>query len=128
MPFNPGSYTIGTYTQQPDEDNQYLAAIDISFPASCAPPRSAVARLLISPANPSAPTPSEKAAYSVVVDQTAGALTKRMDFPQDFEGFAAMSRVPPLNPTPRTFVVKLEGASCAGVTVTNSLVDVIGTK
>jgi hypothetical protein len=128
IPLVPGSFTIGSYTQQPDEDNQYLAAIDVNFPAACAPPRTAVARLLIDPVNPEAPAPPEKAGFGVIVDQNAGAVTKRMDFPPDFEGYGAMSRVPPLSATPRTFVVKLEGASCPGVTVSNSVVEVIGTK
>jgi hypothetical protein len=39
-----------------------------------------------------------------------------------------MSKPPPLKPTTHTFVVRLEGASCPGVSVTNSLVEVIGTK
>jgi len=131
IPFTPGFFQIGSYTQQPDEDNQYLAAIDVTFAAGCSPPRTAVAKLLIDPANPAAPTPPEKAGQAQIIDQSAGSLTKRVEFGQDFEGYAAVSRVPPLNPTTRNFVVKLETSSCSsgsGVSVTNSLVDVIGTK
>jgi hypothetical protein len=132
IPFAPGSYTIGTYTQQTDEDNQYLAGIDVTFAASCSPPRVAVAKLLISPANPEAPLPQEIAGYGLIIDQTAGSLTKRLDFSVAPEGYAGLARVPPLSPTPRTFVVRMEASNCggggSGITVTNSLVDVIGTK
>ncbi len=131
FPVAPGSYTIGTYTQQPDEDNQYLAAIDVNFAASCSPPRVAVVKLSINAANPEAPTPFEGAGYGILFDQTAGSVTKRLDFGPSIEGYAGMGRVPPLSPTPRTFSVKMEAGSCSsgsGVTITNSLVDVIGTK
>jgi hypothetical protein len=131
FPLAPGSFTIGSYTQQPNEDNQYLPAIDVSFAASCSPPRTAVAKLLISPANPEAPTPTEKAGYSLVIDQNAGAVTRRVEFGSDPEGYGSLSRVPPLSPTTRTFVVKMEGGACSagtGISITNSLVDVIGTK
>jgi len=131
VPFAPGSFTIGSYTQQPDEDNQYLPAIDVSFAASCSPPRTAVVKLLISPANPEAPTPWEKAGYALVIDQTAGSLTKRVEFGPDPEGYGALSRVPPLSPTTRTFVIRMEGSGCSagtGISVASSMVDVISTK
>ncbi len=131
IPFAPGSFTIGAYTQQPDEDNQYLAALDVTFAAGCSPPRTAAAKLSIDAANPEAPTPTELAGTGQVFDQTAGAVTRRLEFGPDPGGVSALSRAPPLAPATRTFSVKLEAASCgagSGVTVTNSLVDVIGTK
>ena len=130
--FAPGSFTIGSYTQQPDEDNQYLPAIDVTFAAACSPPRTASASLLIDPANPAAPALGEIAGSGLLIDQNAGSATKRLHFGSPSPiGFAALSRVPPLSPAVRTFVVKMEGASCnagTGISITNSLVDVIGTK
>jgi len=129
FPLAPGSFTIGAYTQQPNEDNQYLASLDVTFAASCPPPRSALAKLLINPANPEAPTPQERAGMFSVFDLNAGSLTKRVEFGQDTEGYAALSRVPPVSPAPRTFVVKMEGSSCpGGVTLSNATVDVIATR
>ena len=132
VPFTSGgTVAIGTYTQQPGEDNQYLAAIDVTFPPSCVAPRQAAAFLAINAANPAAPTPFEMSGGGVVFDQTAGTTTKRMNFGPAIAGFGGLNKTPPLAPTPRTFTVFLDELKCtsgSGGTVSNGIVEVIGTK
>ncbi len=129
--FGPSTvYPLGTYTQQPNENNQYMAAVDVAFAPGCTQPRTAQAFLLLNAANPAAPTALDVIGVAVVQDTGAGAVTRRVDF-SPFPGFQGMSKVAPLSATQQTFSVHLTTASCtagAGVNATGALLDVISTK
>ncbi len=129
--FGPSTvYPLGTYTQQPNENNQFMAAVDVAFAAGCTQPRTAQALLLLNAANPAVPTPTDIIGVGVVQDTGAGAVTRRVDF-TTFGGFQGMSRVAPLSATQHTFSVFLLTSSCtagAGVNATGALLDVISTK
>jgi hypothetical protein len=130
--FTPGTaFTIGTYTQQPDEDNQYLAAIDVTFSPSCLAPREAVAMLAINAADPANPTIYEVSGGATVYDQTTGTTTNHVNFGPAIGSYGGLNKAPPLAPAGRTFSVFLEEVKCgegSGATVTDSVVEVIGTK
>jgi hypothetical protein len=124
-------FPLGSYTQQAGVDDQYIASIDITFAASCAPPRQAQAFLLLDSPNPAAPLPQEIVGQAVAVDLAAGgALTRRSDFGTAVGSFSPMSRMAPLAATQHTFTALLLGSSCAAgeVQASNAQVDVISTK
>ena len=124
-------FPLGSYTQQPGSDDQYLGSVDISFAASCAPPRQAQAFLLLDAANPAAPLPQEIVGQAAAFDiASGGALTRRVDFGPAFGSFSPMSRMAPLAATQHTFTVLLLGSSCAAgeTQASNAQVDVISTK
>ena len=122
---------VGSYTQNPGEDNLLLSSIDVQFAATCAPPRVAVAELLIDTANPAAPKPEDLLGYVLVEDKLGGESTRRADF-GPFPGLPnSFTRLSPLAPTTHTFTVVLLGSGCntgSGVNFVGAGVDVIGTK
>jgi hypothetical protein len=123
-------YPIGSYTQAEGEDDQYLGAIDVSFPASCEAPREAVALLVADISTPEALTTEGLLGVAVVQDEGAGAVTRRVEFAPSAEG-GSMSRLAPSIPASHTVSALLQGAECtvgSGVTVTGGLVDVLGTR
>jgi hypothetical protein len=132
LPFSGATpVAIGSYTQNPGEDNLLMSSVDVQFTATCAPPRVAVAELLIDTANPSSPKPEDLLGYTIIEDKLGGELTRRVDF-GPFPGLPnSFTRLSPLAPTTHTFTVVLLGSSCnsgSGVNYVGAGVDVIGTK
>jgi hypothetical protein len=132
LPFTPATTVpVGSYTQNPGEDNFLMSSYDVQFAATCAPPRNATALLLLNAANPAAPEPKDFFGYALVEDKLGGESTRRVDF-GPFPGLSApFQRVSPLAPTPYTFTVYLAGSGCnsgSGINFTGAGVDVIGTK
>jgi hypothetical protein len=124
-------YPVGSYTQNAGEDNQVLAAYDVRFGAGCAPPRSAVAYLLMDSANPAAPMAQEIIGFAFGQDSGSGQSTRRFDFPPFTAALNSMNRTAPRAATSHTFHILLLGGGCsagAGVDMVGALVDVIGTK
>lgn len=126
-----GVYPIGGYTQNAGEDVQYLGGMEVSFPASCEAPRSAIAVLLLDPADPTKPTADNILGYGAVEDTGAGAITRRMNFASFVISYRSMTRPAPSTATPHTLSVFLGPSKCkvgGGVTVAGAGIDVIGTK
>jgi len=124
-------YTIGSYTQSVGNDDQYLAALDVTFAATCEQPRFAQAYLLLDAANPGAPTLQEIIGKAVVIDNGAGAVTRRVDFAPFPGSFGTLTRMSPLSATQHTFTALLLSSSCnsgSGVNASGAQVDVISTK
>jgi hypothetical protein len=123
-------YPIGSYTQQAGVDDQYIASVDLSFAASCAPPRQASVLLLIDSPNPAAPVPADLASQAVVIDTGGGAITRRVDFGYTPGALSPMSRMSQGSPTQHTFTGLLSLSTCAAgeVNVTGAQVDVLSTK
>jgi len=128
----PGPVLIGTYNQPPNEDDIYLGGLDVTFQSSCAPPRQAVAYLMIDPENPAAPEPSNIAGSGLVLDKIGGTLTKHLDFSEYSIGFGAgMKRMATGSAQTHTFYLYRLGVSCSsgsGVAGSNLGIDVLGTK
>ena len=127
----PTPYTVGSYTQSVGNDDQYVSALDVTFAATCEPPRSAVAYLLLDAANPSSPTIQDLVGQVTVIDNGAGAVTRRADFAPFPGGLMPQTRMSPLSATQHTFTVLLLGSSCgsgSGVNASGAQVDVISTK
>ena len=122
---------VGSYTQPAGEDDQYIAGMDVNFPASCTSPRSAIALLIKDPADPAKPTPLEFEGIGYAVDEKGvGAGTTKLEF-SPYEIFGSLTSLAPTTPTNHTFYVLLAEENCnagGGVTATNVTVDVIGTK
>ncbi len=121
---------VGNVTQPAGRTDQYLAGLDVTFAASCTAPRTAVALLLMNPANPAAPGPGDFAGIGIVEDKGAGAVTKRMEF-SPYEVFGGMAAMAPTAATNRTFYVFPVEEGCAaggGISGSNLGVDAIGTN
>jgi hypothetical protein len=133
VPLAPGTvYPLGSYTQQPGEDNQLLASVDIQFAASCSPPRLAQVILLRNAAKPAEPEVTDFYGVAVVQDLNAGAVTRRVDMSPFFIGIPqAFNKMSPNAPATDTFTLFLSAANCgagSGVNVTGAALDVISTK
>jgi hypothetical protein len=121
---------IGGYFQPAGRDDQYLAGMNVNFPATCTSPRSASAYLMLDPVDPTKLVANEIVAIGTVVDEGTGAVTKRLEFGQ-YPGGGSMSRMAPAATTPHSFYVYLAGAACktgSGVTASNFGIDVLGTR
>jgi hypothetical protein len=133
VPLTAGAvYPLGSYTQQPGEDNQILASVDIQFTAACSPERVAQVILLRNAANPAAPEIQDYYGLAVIQDKTAGTVTRRVDIAPFFVGFSnSFNKLSPTEPKTDTFTLFLAGTVCgagAGVNVTGAALDVISTK
>ena len=83
IPFTGGQvypFNNATYTQPTGRDDQYLAAFDVKFAASCNQPRSAAAYLVKDAANPGAPGPPEILGFGLAIDKGTGDVTRRANF------------------------------------------------
>jgi len=133
LPVTTGSvypFNNPTYTQAAGEDNQFVGAVDVNFGAGCNPPRSAIAYLLVDPANPGVPTANDLAGYATVSDTSGGSVNRRGEF-VPLVGGAGMSKFAPPANTQHTFFVYVGSASCSsgsGISINGAGVDVIGTK
>ena len=131
--FTPASvYPLGSYTQNAGETNQWIAALDVNFPAECIQPRFASAYLLVNAANPAMPTIDDVVGLGAVQDVGSGAVTKRLRFGSFIEAFRPMSKPAPSAPAQHSFSIYLGPPKCegggGGVTVAGAGLDVIGTK
>jgi hypothetical protein len=132
VPFAAGLYPFnGTYTQPAGRTDQYFGAIDVNFSASCKAPRQAIAYLLLDAPKPTEPTPGDLVGLAQVVDQGAGAVTRRVDFSPFIGSLSPMSRFAPSSDTQHTFSVFMAAAACSsgsGVTANGVAINVIGTR
>jgi hypothetical protein len=134
LPFAAGQlYPLNdpTYTQPAGRDDQYVAGVEVNFPAGCEAPRSATVELLIDAADPQNPTPFEIAGQGGVTDESSGASTRLINFAPS-TGLRGLTSFAPKAPTDHTFAIYMQSVSCnnavAGVTAVGAGVDVIGTK
>jgi hypothetical protein len=122
-----GATLVGTYNQGPSEDDNFFAGVDVTFQASCAAPRSALAYLLLN--NPT-PSPENILGIGQVTDSIGGTLTKRLDvgtFPGIGSGLQRMGS----GATQSHAFFLYTAASCnsgTGVAGTNLGVDIVGSK
>jgi hypothetical protein len=121
-----------TYTQPTGRTDQYVPGLDIKFAASCTPPRSAYAYVLLDAENPASPTPFDIMGQGLVFDQASGDVTRHMSFgPYSSSSYIGTSSLAPSSATNHTFSFVLLGGSCnsgSGVSAVGGGVDVIGTK
>ncbi len=123
--------SLGSYAQPAGEDDQYLGGADVTFDAGCTAPRTAIVYLLIDPADPSKPSPTDLAGIGVVVDETGSSGTHKLNLIPYPGAYAGMQRIAPSATENHTFYVLPAGVSCkagSGATAANIGIDVIGTK
>ncbi len=122
---------LGAYAQPAGEDDLYMGGADVTFDAGCTAPRTAVVYLLIDPADPSKPSPTDLAGIGVVVDETGSSSTHRLNFVAFPGAYAGMQRFAPAATENHTFYLLPVPVSCkagSGATAANFGIDVIGTK
>lgn len=115
----------GTYTQEPNRDDTYLGALDVTFKPTCTPDRSAQAFVLVDPQDPANPSEADVAALGVVQDNGTGEVTKRINL-----GPYLGARFQRDTPTTHSLylLVQLNCNTGEGATATFGAIDVIGTK
>jgi hypothetical protein len=123
-------YPIGGYAQAAGEDSQYIAALDVHFPAACTPPRGAVGYLLSDAANPAEPELHEAIGIGFASDEAGGEVTKKLNFTSVILS-QPMQRAAPQTAEQHTFTFRGLAVGCGsggGVTIEGGSVDVIGTR
>ena len=133
VPLTAGAvYPLGSYTQQPGEDNQLLASADIQFTASCSPPRLVQVILLRNAPKPAEPEVTDYYGVGVIQDLSAGAVTRRVDLSPFFIGTTpSFNKMSPTAPVTDSYSLFLALGSCgagSGINVTGAGIDVISTK
>lgn len=134
VPFTAGQvYPIANpnYTQPAGQVDQYVGSMEVAFGGACAPPRTAVAYLLIDAPNPASPGPGELAGIGYLEDKTSGAVTRQMSFSPLPGPSAGLSRGASSQSIGHTFSILMLGAGCSsgsGVDAVAGGVDVLGTK
>jgi hypothetical protein len=124
------AYPIGTFTKNANEATILIPSADITFSASCTPPRTAQLFLVVDAADPSAPGPLDIAALGFVIDESTGQVSRRMDFsplpppahPLSYSGPSAGTH---------SFALLNTGGGCSGgsgVSITAGRVEVVGVK
>ncbi len=126
----PKIYPLGAYTQAAGETNQWIAGLDVTFAATCAPPRSAIAYLLLNPANPAVPKAADVVGAGNVEDTGTGTVKKTFSIGSYPGALQPLSRTAPAAPVQQSFLLYLVALcnSGSGVTVDGTGLDVIGTK
>jgi hypothetical protein len=116
-----------TYTQEAGRDDTYLGAVDVTFSSGCEEERSAIALLLVDPADPLTPASQEIVARGVYEDESSSQVSTRLDLGSYLLGG---SRFQPSSPTNHTLYLTIQGEckSGSGITATFGAADVIGTK
>ncbi|HVY95988.1 MAG TPA: hypothetical protein VHA54_03410 [Solirubrobacterales bacterium] len=133
LPFTAGQvypFSNPTYVQPAGEDDQFLGSLNVTFPASCLPPRQATAYLLLNAPNPSVPTAADIIGFGTASDTQGGTLSKPVTF-ASLPGFGAQYSLGTSAPQSQTFAVYLISSACSsgsGVTATGAALDIIGTK
>jgi len=124
--------TPSTYTQNADEANELFAYLDVTYAASCAPPRGAAAILVLDSADPLNPQEDEVVGLAQKTDETSGEHTTRLELASSFPvTLAPLTLGSPSAPTARKLSLVLVGSGCksgSGVTATGGGVDVIGIR
>ena len=118
-----------TFTQAATENDSFLGAIDVSFPAECTSPRSVTAYLLIDAADPLKLAESEIIAGGEFTDPTGvGALTRRIEIGPF--GEATGTKFEPGTTKNRKLNLVVKGTCTAGngITATFGGINVIATK
>jgi hypothetical protein len=127
-----GYTLLGTYMQAAGEDDLYLGGIDVTFSASCAPPRTAAAYLVLNPINLSELATETVIGFGVVTDKIGGTVTKRLEFGDyGVGGSGGMHRMGLPSAQNHTVYVYVGGGSCSsgsGIGGTNAGMDVLATK
>ncbi len=122
-------YPLGnaTYVQDGDRNDVYMGAVDLTFQASCEPPRFASAYILVDTKDVNNPTEDEVVSHGRIEDNSAGAVNRRINIGPYVGGV----RFQPGAPTGHVLHLYVE-ADCkgesTGVTANFGAVDVIGIK
>jgi hypothetical protein len=117
------------YTQLTGEDDQFMGALDVTFPAGCTQPRSVQAALSIDSPNPAVLTTQDVVAFGFFTDTGAGTVNKRVEL-GPWPGLGSATRFGPELDKGHTLSVLALG-SCntgSGIVATRVGVDVLGTK
>ncbi len=112
-----------TYTQATGEDDTYIGQIEVVIPESCTGNRHVKAGLLLDPADPTSPTPTEFVASREFDDAGTEPLTARI-------GIGPGVSFQPPKSTAHTLYLVAE-SDCtggSGITATSGGIDVIGTE
>lgn len=125
-PLNPGAYT-----QDGEEDDNYVGALDVTFQPSCEAPRGVAAIATLDAPNPEAATEEQVIGSGIVFDEGSGTVTKRAQI----GSFPVISVFPttrfaPGVDTNHTVTLFVEGfcENGSGITANSGAIDVIGTK
>ncbi len=128
-PDPPGPYPLAnpTYTQEPDRDDTYLGAVDVTFDPGCTTPRDATAYLEVDPADPSNLSEADVIGIGAVRDESGGGLLSRRINIGPYYSSVRFQQSTPSNHSLHIFVQGHCKAG-AGISATFGAVDVIGTK
>lgn len=121
--------TDAVYTQQANETDVFLGALDVTFSAACTSPRTATAQVLLDPEDQLKPAETEIVAQGTLKDEAGvGTLSRRIEL--GASGGATASRFEPGSPKTRRLTIIVFGTCAAGsgITATFGGVDVIGTR
>lgn len=119
-----------SYTQDADETNTFAAAVDVTFEANCAPPRSLVAYLFVDVDDPLTLPIVEAVGFGVLSDEDAGQVSRRMNMGVLGAG-GPSALFEPGSDQQRKLDLVLQRSCNGGVGDANATfagVDVIGTK
>jgi len=114
-----------TYVQPPEEVDSYAGAVDLTFSAACAAPRSANAYVLVDPADPLKPEPGDIVASGQIGNPVEGTLSQRLEI-----GSGTGGRFEPGTAKPHNVFLVVEGkcGTGGGIVASAGAVDVIGTR
>jgi hypothetical protein len=125
-------YPLGTaaYTQGADEVDSYVGAVDVTFKASCEPPRAAQAYVMVDSSKPTDAKEIEAdlASFGRVSDSGTTTMARRIQIaPSTARGIT----FEPGAQTPHTLSLVVLGecnGASSGITATSGAVDVIGVR
>src|SRR5829696_5507657 len=121
--FTPYPLDNATYTQAGNEDDRYVAAVDVTIPATCEGPTRYASALLLIDTNPASPSEADFLGTGAVVVEGTGSVTKRIEIGSSGTRFQpGAAKVHTL-----TVLVDANCTTGGGVTATFAGVDVIGT-
>ena len=112
-----------TYTQAANEDDRYVAAVDVTIPSTCEGPNRQASAILLIDTNPASPSEADALGYGAVQTDGTGNVTKRIEIGSSgtrFEPGAAKVHT-------LTVLVDSNCTTGGGVSATFAGVDVIGT-
>jgi hypothetical protein len=118
-----------TYIQAADESDSFLGAVDVTFPAECASPRSVDVLLLLDAADPLDPKKQDIVAAGAVEDEAGvGALGRRIEVGPFREATATSFEPGSAKFRKLSLVVKGSCAAGSGISTSYGGVNVIATK
>jgi len=112
-----------TYTQAGNENDRYVAAVDVTIPSTCEGPNRQASAILLIDTNPASPSEADALGYGAVLAGGTGTVTKRIEIGSSgtrFEPGAAKEHT-------LTVLIDANCTTGGGVTATFAGVDVIGT-